>query len=29
MVFKQLDIALADHSGRAEDSDWLFGFHSL
>jgi hypothetical protein len=29
MVFKQLDVSLADHTGRAQDSDWVFGFHSL
>jgi hypothetical protein len=29
MVFKQLDVPLADHAGRAQDSDWVFGFHSL
>jgi hypothetical protein len=27
MVFKQLDVALAHHSGGAEDADWLSVFH--
>jgi GGDEF domain-containing protein len=27
MVFEQLDEALADHSGRAQDSDWIFVLH--
>jgi hypothetical protein len=27
MVFKQLNEALADHSGRAQDSDWVFCLH--
>jgi hypothetical protein len=27
MVFEQLDVALADHSGRAQYADWIFVFH--
>jgi hypothetical protein len=27
MVFEQLDVTLADHSGGAEDADWLSVFH--
>jgi hypothetical protein len=27
MVFEQLNEALADHSGRAEDADWIFVLH--
>jgi hypothetical protein len=27
MVFKQLNEALADHSGRAEDANWIFVLH--
>jgi hypothetical protein len=27
MVLKKLNVALADHSGRAEDADWVFCFH--
>jgi hypothetical protein len=27
MVFKELNKALADHSGGAEDTDWLSIFH--
>ena len=29
MVFEQLNIALADHSSRAKDADWVFVFHGL
>jgi hypothetical protein len=29
MVFQQLDVALADHSGSAEDADGEFVFHSF
>ena len=29
MVFQQLDVALADHAGRAEDADGEFVFHSF
>ncbi len=27
MVFEQLDETLADHSGRAEDANWIFVLH--
>ena len=27
MVFKQLNIALTDHSGRAQNADGIFAFH--
>jgi hypothetical protein len=27
MVFEQLNETLADHSGRAEDADWIFVLH--
>jgi hypothetical protein len=27
MVFEQLNITLADHSGRAQDAYWKSGFH--
>ena len=27
MVLKQLNEALADHSGRAQNADWIFGLH--
>jgi hypothetical protein len=27
MVFKQLNETLADHSGRAQDSNWMFCLH--
>ena len=27
MVFEELNEALADHSGRAQDADWIFVLH--
>jgi hypothetical protein len=29
MIFKQLDVALAHHSGGPEDADWVFISHGL